>query len=316
MPVHDTTPLQVPIELPSLDTSNWWEHLEGVTLEQANDVFGSFSYLCGLTPPTHENELAKWREIYKDGKAGPFDGIIVKTNPDVFPSHEGDTSRDIAIAIRELEHFHERAGEGRTDKISLDMGCGNGALGLTIATLSAYSTVFAVDNHAPAVENARENIETRPEGERAKLSVYHSDMLRDVPRQITREGQSSPLQFDLIVFNHPYYPREGTPEFGMGTEGGREMIERFFQEIEPLIHDETEIIMPYASDVDEEHDPARIAGQLGFSVSVLRERIDSAGISHKVYRFCKSERLADKLPTTIVREGPREEWAFVPALAA
>ena len=102
----------------------------------------------------------------------------------------------------------------------------------------------------------------------------------------------------------------------MGTEGGREIIERFLGEIEPFIHDETEIIMPYSSDVGLEHDPAQIAEGLGFSVSILRERIDPAGVSHKVYRFCKSERLTDKIPTTIVRENPHAEWAFVPALAA
>ena len=311
-----TQSLRPPTGLQDPDSSHWWQHLTTVSTPPLNGALGNFSYLCGLTPPTHEDELSRWRDIYKEGKAGPFDGIMVKTNPDVFPSHEGDTSRDIAIAIRELAHFHERAGEERSDKIALDMGCGNGALGLTIATLSTYSNVFAVDNHAPATDNTRENIETRPEGEREKFSVHHSDMLRDVPHEITINGETSPLRFDLIVFNHPYYPREGTPEFGLGAEGGREIIERFFKEAEPFIHDETEIIMPYSSDVDAEHDPARIADRLGFSVSVLRERIDSAGVSHKVYRFCKSDLLTDTLPTTIVRENPRAEWAFVPTLAA
>lgn len=267
-----------------------------------------------LSPEGHEAQLEKWRELYRDTREEPFDGTVLRTDPDVFPAQEGDTSRDIALAIRELEHFHERKGDQVTGKIALDMGCGNGALGITIAALSSYSQVIAVDNHEPAIKNAQANFETC--SAREKFSAYRSDLMRDVPREVVVDGEKLPLRLDLVVFNHPYYPREQSPEFGLGAEGGKELIERFFAEITPFIHNETEIIMPFSTDVDAQHDPAAIAQSLGFSVSILRERIDSNGIRHKVYRFCRSERLADKLPTTIVREAVPTEYTLLPSLAA
>jgi methylase of polypeptide subunit release factors len=184
--------------------------------------------------------------------------------------------------------------------MALDMGCGNGALGMSIANLSSFRKVIAVDNHKAAVDNTAKNFEQSPY--REKLSVFQSDMMRDVPREIEVSGELVPVKFDLVVFNHPYYPREGPAEFGLGREGGAQIIHRFFEEIEPFIHDNTEIIMPFANDVDPEHDPGRIAEELGFSVSILLERIDSRGVTHRIYRFIKEETLENPLPSTVIRE--------------
>lgn len=264
----------------------------------------TFRYFFGspvpLTPQNHEDDLRDWRERYKEGGKDVFDGQEIVTDPDVFPAVLGDTSRDIAFALRLLQLHHEQHGFSKSDKVALDMGCGNGALGMSIASLASYSKVIAVDNHKPAVDNAAHNFQGCPH--RDKLSVYHSDMMRDVPRAIERQGETVPLRLDLVVFNHPYYPREGPAEFGLGNEGGAEIIRRFFTEIEPFIHDETEIVMPYANDVDAEHDPGLIAEELGFSVSILLERIDVSGVTHRIYRFVKKDIFESSLPSTVIRE--------------
>jgi methylase of polypeptide subunit release factors len=268
-----------------------------------------------LAPQNHEDELHEWKERYKDGGTDVFDGQEIVTDPDVFPAALGDTSRDIAFALRLLQLHHEQHGLSTKNKIALDMGCGNGALGMSVASLSSYSKVIAVDSHKPATDNAARNFEGSPHSD--KLSVYHSDMMRDVPREIESEGQMVPLRFDLVVFNHPYYPREGPAEFGLGQEGGAEIIRRFFDEIEPFIHDETEIIMPYANDVSAEHDPGIIAEELGFSVSILLERIDAHGVTHRIYRFVKNDIFENTLPSTVIREKqPAAESSQDFALAA
>lgn len=278
----------------------------------------TFRYFFGAPTPEapgrHEDELLEWKERYKNGGKDTFDGQEIVTDPDVFPAAVGDTSRDIALAVRLLQHHHEQAGVSTQDKMALDMGCGNGALGMSIANLSSFRKVIAVDNHKPAVDNAAANFEQSPH--REKLSVFHSDMMRDVPREIEVCGKLVPVSLDLVVFNHPYYPREAPAEFGLGREGGAEIIHRFFDEIEPFIHDHTEIIMPFANDVDPEHDPGRIAEKLGFSVSILLERIDASGVTHRIYRFIKEETLGNPLPSTVIRENESVTPASEFALAA
>jgi hypothetical protein len=278
----------------------------------------TFRYFFGSPAPEapahHEDELQKWKELYKDGGKDIFDGHEIVTDPDVFPAAVGDTSRDIALAIRLLQHHREQAGVSTQDKMALDMGCGNGALGMSIASLSSFRKIIAVDNHKPAVDNAAANFDQSPH--REKLSVFHSDMMRDVPHEIEVSGELVPVSFDLVVFNHPYYPREGPAEFGLGREGGAEIIHRFFAEIEPFIHDHTEIIMPFANDVDPEHDPGKIAEELGLSVSILLERIDASGVTHRIYRFIKEETLESPLPSTVIREKQSVTPSDALALAA
>lgn len=250
----------------------------------------------------HEDEVHRWDEENRDGCTGGFDGHVIVTNPGVFPAEKGDTSRDIALAIRELQHCHERIGtEG--NRSALDMGCGNGALGISLATLSSFERVVAIDNHIPAVDNARENV-TRCFSEN-KMEVILSDLMRDVPRERVVNGVTQDVKFDLIVFNHPYYPREGAPKLGLGSDGGNRIIRRFFEEISDFSHDETEILMPFATSVDPRHDPSVIAREFGYSVSVLRERIDADGVSHRVFRFVREDIFDGNLPAVVVRENYR-----------
>jgi 2-polyprenyl-3-methyl-5-hydroxy-6-metoxy-1,4-benzoquinol methylase len=277
-------------------------------LEQLSCSFKSLEFLDSpnfrsstyeAPPDQHEGDLDDWIKEFQNGKEGVFDGIDICNDPDVFPAEKGATSRDIALAIRELQHYHERLGTAG-GRVALDMGCGNGALGLVLASLSSFDKVIAVDNHDPAVENAEKN---RLKSKHAdKIEVLKSDLLDQVPKEMSKDGKLQPTKFDLIVFNHPYYPREGDPVFGLGRDGGKKLVERFFEAVEPFINDNTEIIMPYSDNVDPEHNPAAIAERLGFSVSVLRKRIDCDGVAHIVYRFVKNDVFEGNLPAALVQE--------------
>ncbi len=76
------------------------------------------------------------------------------------------------------------------DDVTLDLGCGYGVLGLTIARLTPHGQVHLVDKDFVAVEYAEKN--ARVNG-LANSRVYLSNAFREVPD----------IQFDNIVSNLP-----------------------------------------------------------------------------------------------------------------
>ncbi len=77
------------------------------------------------------------------------------------------------------------------DAVSLDLGCGYGALGLVLAKLSPQGSVHMVDKDFIAVEYANKNAK----GNGIKnAKAYLSNGFRDIPAE---------MKFDLIVSNLP-----------------------------------------------------------------------------------------------------------------
>lgn len=85
-----------------------------------------------------------------------------------------------------LEHL-----EVREDDVALDLGCGYGALGLTIARLAPAGRVVMVDTDFVAVDYARKNAEANG---LSNCEVLLSNGLSQVPRD---------RRFDLVVSNLP-----------------------------------------------------------------------------------------------------------------
>ena len=100
-----------------------------------------------------------------------------------------------------LDHLEVRPGD-----ISLDMGCGYGALGIPIAKLSPAGEIHMVDKDFVAVEYAKKNAEANGV---KNCKVYLSNGFSKVPD----------MKFDLIVSN---LPAKVGPGISVDTSGRRE----------------------------------------------------------------------------------------------
>lgn len=76
------------------------------------------------------------------------------------------------------------------DDVSLDLGCGYGAIGITLAKQSPAGTVHMVDKDFVAVEYAKKNAQRNNLG---NCEIYLSNGFSHVP----------PIMFDTIVSNLP-----------------------------------------------------------------------------------------------------------------
>ncbi len=92
-----------------------------------------------------------------------------------------------ALSLEALARLQER----REFSTILDMGCGNGILGITAARLWD-AAVLAVDISPHAVEDTRRNAEQQ--GVSGQLTARRADLFND--EEIHRRGP-----YDLIIFN-------------------------------------------------------------------------------------------------------------------
>jgi methylase of polypeptide subunit release factors len=188
-----------------------------------------------------------------------YRGIRVRVDRDVFPPDVGFTTLLLAEAL-----FEER-----TTSRALDMGTGTLLLALVLRK-AGVPDVWAVDNHEPAIRCARANLERNPL--LAPVTIVQSNLFEAIPRED---------RFDLIVFNQPYYPIDGAPIAGLGSEGGRAIIDRFLRAAGVHLTSGGRIMMPFSSIAGEEHDPGRIAERVGWQVAV-RLRRSERGVDHRI----------------------------------
>ncbi|HYB40659.1 MAG TPA: methyltransferase [Candidatus Methylomirabilis sp.] len=189
-----------------------------------------------------------------------YRGIRVRVDRDVFPPDVGFTTLFLAEVLLE-EHGASRA---------LDMGTGTLLLALVMRK-AGVPDVWAVDNHEPAIRCARANLERNPS--LAPVTIVQGDLFEAIP------GGD---RFDLIVFNQPYYPVEGTPIVGLGSEGGRAIIDRFLGVAADHLTSGGRVVMPFSSIAGEEHDPGQIAGRAGWQVTRVRRHTER-GLDHRIY---------------------------------
>lgn len=100
-------------------------------------------------------------------------------------------------------------------KSVLDLGTGSGILGLYCALRWAHVTAADIDELA---------IRHTADAARllgVELKIVVSDLFSNIP-----------CQFDLVLFNPPYLPSEGTHDRTVdGGSGGRDLIIRFLEEL-------------------------------------------------------------------------------------
>lgn len=142
-------------------------------------------------------------------------------------------------------------------KSALDIGCGSGIQGITMAVGGAKEIIMA-DISPQAVANTKENIERFRLSNKAR--VIQSDLFENI--QDTA---------DVIVFNHPFFPAEpikGVPLSISMLDSGK-LIHRFLEDSKSHLRAGGCIIMPYLQSAGETNDPEIQAPKHGFKVSVV-----------------------------------------------
>lgn len=189
------------------------------------------------------------------------DGITLTIAKNVFPSDFGLTS----------SFFGNYMLQQKPAVNALDVGCGSGYFAFVLKKIGCENVV-GVDFNLDAVNCATENC--LHNGDLEPITFIHSDLFASLPDN----------RFDLIVFNFNYYPSNGV--FGLNEDGGREILQRFFQQVHDYIDYGTRIYIPFSEFVGEEHDPKNVAPEYGFSVKIVADTLNEAG-QHYIYEVMK-----------------------------
>lgn len=189
-----------------------------------------------------------------------IDGLDLLVEKDVFPPDLGFTSQHLGKVLGDYQPH-----------TALDMGCGVGYLAMLLKK-NGVPEVWAVDNHKPAIKCTLKNIKRN---KLQPIKVARSDLFLQIPKSV---------KFDLIVFNQPYYPATEEVIFGLGFDGGKEIVVRFLEQTKDYLTDKGVIIMPFSDIAGKENDPKIIAEKLGWLVKVIY-RTSSEGMEHRIYEM-------------------------------
>eukprot|EP00667_Euglena_gracilis_P013731 EG_transcript_14184 len=120
----------------------------------------------------------------------------------------------------------------------LELGCGSGAVGLTLRHRGACDRLVLTDIFAPAVEVAAANAQQLPPAARDSVRVLQSDMFQQVPAE----------QFDAVVFNMPllHKPSVDPREIAYSDVSGG-LARRFFAEADAFLAPGGEIWFSYSN---------------------------------------------------------------------
>jgi release factor glutamine methyltransferase len=148
-----------------------------------------------------------------------YRGIDISVLPGVF--HPGFFYSTKLI----LSHLHQIPLTGKT---FLELGCGTGLISIVAAKAGAIVT--ASDLSKSAVANTRYNAEKNA----VVIHTCHSDLFDKI------QGQ-----FDLIVINPPYYPRDVADESMLAWNCGEnfEYFQKLFKQLPDHTHSTSCIIM-------------------------------------------------------------------------
>lgn len=132
-------------------------------------------------------------------------GLKIRLHPDVYEPAEDTFLLAENLAVKEGD-------------IALDVGAGTGLIALLMARKARY--VLGVDINPIAVELAREN---------ARINN-----IKNVEFRVSDLFENVSGKFDVITFNAPYLPGEPEEPIDLalvGGERGREVLDRFIQEV-------------------------------------------------------------------------------------
>lgn len=136
-------------------------------------------------------DLADYGEMpveYITGKV-EFGGQVFEINQDVLIPRV-ETEEFVSLALEKIK--------GKNNLIIADVGCGSGAIGISVWLKLAQKNVkmYLSDISNQAIEVAKKNVEQLI-GKNEDIRVFKSDLLASYPPDI---------KFDLIMANLPYIP--------------------------------------------------------------------------------------------------------------
>lgn len=198
--------------------------------------------------PRYRNQVEihdKFREIVeKQPYPIEIDEVKLVIDKGVFPPDAATSTPMMMQAMREFE-----------PQVALDMGCGCGILAIHMRRMGA-EIVYAVDRNAAAVECTRANAARNGWND---IRVMQSDLFSAIPPG---------TRFDMIAFNQFYYPSD-IDWFGDSTDGGENVITRFFDEMSPYLAPGAVIVMSFADFAGAANDPAVLARTRGYAVEEI-----------------------------------------------
>jgi len=173
-------------------------------------------------------QATKW--YFSKPRKYSYGSVEIMVNPGVFMPH-----MTISTGLF-LDYLDEVEIKG---KKVLEIGCGCGILSLRAAQLGGEVT--AIDINPKAVLNTRMNVVEN----NLKVDVIQSDLLKNVP----------PQQFDLVLINPPYYPKEAKDIEEQAWYCGVdfEYFNSLFGTVTEIMHSETNIYMILSQDCAIEH---------------------------------------------------------------
>lgn len=156
-----------------------------------------------------------------------FNGLKLKILPGVF--HPGFFF-STKFLISHLSKYDLKG------KQVLELGAGSGMISLFCANKGAF--VNSSDISLTAVENVKLNAKMN----NCDITVFHSDLFDSIPKQ----------QFDFIVINPPYFPKDAENESELAWFCGSEFqyFEKLFRQITDFLYPSTVALMVLSEDCD------------------------------------------------------------------
>jgi glycosyltransferase involved in cell wall biosynthesis/SAM-dependent methyltransferase len=233
--------------------------------EVSVEPFESLMNRLGEGAPEIHPEFQKY--IDRQPYTLDFDGFQLTVEHDVFPPDMGRCATNMA---RLLRSYHA--------KRALDMGCGSGYLAMAMKR-AGIEEVWAADVHEPAVICARRNVAQNFDS--TAIHVLQSDLFKSISPEIT---------FDLIVFNQPFGPGNGTTVCGCGADGGYQITRRFLLEVPRFLSERGVVMMAFSDREAMEHSPERVAKELGYPVKIILHAF-YGGANNYIYEMHPPQRL-------------------------
>ncbi len=140
------------------------------------------------------------------------------------------------------------------NKVALDLGCGTGIQGITMAIGGAKKIIFS-DISLKAMRNTKENIKKSKLIKKSK--IYTGDLFEKIQEKV-----------DLIVFNHPFVisKKKESGTIMNSVIGKKDLMFHFFNDAKKHLKKGGSIIMPYNLPSGKAGDPEIQGPKYGFNV--------------------------------------------------
>lgn len=156
----------------------------------------------------------------------------------------------VALRLAYFLYTHPTLYKGKT---VLDIGSGSGIQGIVCAKKGARNVVLS-DISDQAIACSEQNV--IDQGLESKVKIIRSDLFDNLTGR-----------FEVIIFNHPFFPNEPQNEVERIVYSGKGLLERFFREVGAHSNQDSLLIMPYShfAGLNSANNPSSFFRKLGWS---------------------------------------------------